>query len=542
MEGRKSKLKYASGGEPPLLVWQPPPELLKNAGAPSCFALPLLQRNGGLLLAVPIDFLSEEALLDAAADGHDGLLGPSRYFEAPLLEEDEHGVVVQTKYVQNFLAIDVLDVALRGIQEYDAIEHLSDSIAPLEDSMPSALPKVVDLIPQVLEWVDGSGGRVHFYSAREEQPKANPKKPAARRPTNASLMDQLASLANQVQALQEQQKLNAASQEAMTPTPVAPPEVPPGGHFAARLPSLSAGLGGLNLSSKAAALSLGPPPKTRPPEKEEGNGGGLVENEPTDIAAVASADPILAALSSQSTALTALVAHMTSSGDPMSELASSSGGHLSLSSRGVARRERMQQDLANRSSHYFLAVQQQIFKRMNPARQVPKTTEDLADQGASMTAYLERYGGYKTARDAGLSLWIAAHAMDCAAAGDFEGTKEYLALMVASLEQSALDGNWSLAWTLCLLDDPPAMLFADRMQPVVAHGRPFAPLIPPSWASTSLAYLKEIDILVTRKSEVRVAKAGANKAKEEVEEEKTGSPRRRPKFPKRPKEPPAPKA
>ena len=78
----------------------------------------------------------------------------------------------------------------------------------------------------------------------------------------------------------------------------------------------------------------------------------------------------------------------------------------------------MQQDLANHSSNYFLAVQQQIFKRMNPARQVPKTIEDLVDGGASMTSYLERYGGHKNAKESGLALWIAARAMDCAAAGD----------------------------------------------------------------------------------------------------------------------------
>ena len=61
-----------------------------------------------------------------------------------------------------------------------------------------------------------------------------------------------------------------------------------------------------------------------------------------------------------------------------------------------------------------------------------------------MTAYLERFGGYKNARDAGLSLWVAAHAMDCAAEGDFAGTREYLALLCTALEQSALDGSWSL--------------------------------------------------------------------------------------------------
>lgn len=270
-----------------------------------------------------------------------------------------------TKYVQNFLAVDVLDSALRGIQEYDPIAHLDVAIVPFEETMPAAIPKIADVLQEVLDWVESSGGRVHFYSAREEPSRPTPKKPAPRKVTNASLVEQLAALSAQVQSLQEQQKLMANVAASSDAVPIAPPGQHVGGPFAARLPSLSSGLGALNQSSKAAAMLVGPPPKTKPPGREGDQPGGLPEDEPKDIAAV-STDPLLAALSSQSTALTALVAHMTSSSDPMSDLATSGGGQLSLSSRGVARRERMQQELANRTSGYFLAVQQQIFKRMNP--------------------------------------------------------------------------------------------------------------------------------------------------------------------------------
>ena len=261
---------------------------------------------------------------------------------------------------------------------------------------------------------------------------------------------------------------------------------------------------------------------------------GLVEDEPKTIEEAGGASPVLSALASQSSALTALVAHLAGGGDVMHDLSSSSSGSGSLSSRGVARREKMQNELAARTSTFFLQVQQQIFKRMNPAKQVPQSLEDLVAANNSMTAYLERYGGYKSARDAGLALWVAAHAMDCASVGDFVGTKEYLALLCAALEQSALDGSWSLAWVLTLMDDPPAMLFAERMQPVVAHGRPFAPTVPPNWAATSLAYLREIEVLVTRKSEIKSQKP-VPKQKPDADPDQP-SPKRKQKFPKKPKD------
>ena len=59
-----------------------------------------------------------------------------------------------------------------------------------------------------------------------------------------------------------------------------------------------------------------------------------------------------------------------------------------------------------------------------------------------------------------------------------------------ALEQSALDGNWSLAFILSLMEDPPQQIFAERMSSMAATGRPFAPLIPPAWAATSLSYIK----------------------------------------------------
>lgn len=57
-----------------------------------------------------------------------------------------------------------------------------------------------------------------------------------------------------------------------------------------------------------------------------------------------------------------------------------------------------------------------------------------------MTTYLERHGGYRHARETGYAQWILAHAFDAAAQEDWQATREYIALLIAALEQSAMDG------------------------------------------------------------------------------------------------------
>lgn len=201
------------------------------------------------------------------------------------------------------------------------------------------------------------------------------------------------------------------------------------------------------------AKLVGPPPKAKAPNVPDvveegvtgGDGGGV---NPTDSIS----DPMVRAITQQSQALTALVAHLAG-GDPLSELqGSGAGAGGSLSSKGVARRERMQMDLANRQSSYFLQVQQQLFRRMFPSLPVPKTESELTGYGATMTSYMEKQGGYKNNKDHALCLWIAAHAMDSAMNGDEHGCKEFLALLVTCLEQASYDGNWNVAYLLSLLE------------------------------------------------------------------------------------------
>ncbi len=57
-------------------------------------------------------------LVDGAVDGYEGLVGPSKVFEATLLEENDQGIMVHTEFVKSFLVVDLKDDCLRDMQVY----------------------------------------------------------------------------------------------------------------------------------------------------------------------------------------------------------------------------------------------------------------------------------------------------------------------------------------------------------------------------------------------------------------------------------------
>ena len=89
---------------------------------------------------------------------------------------------------------------------------------------------------------------------------------------------------------------------------------------------------------------------------------------------------------------------------------------------------------------------------------------------------------------------------------------------------------------MSLLEDPPAAIFARRPASQDARLRAFSALCPQGWASTAIAYIKEVDTLATRRSELTGAKASP-KAPEAVQGQAPKGGKRR--FPRKPKESPA---
>ena len=526
----KASLKYAREEDGSLLIWTPPLDFVADSQPVESLVIPYQSRPGGALYAVPACFLDENFLTEANSSDEGGMLGPSSFFYSDLIEEAEDATIVGVGRKAQIVIIDLADEALEGMREYDPVTDSTSHFCPFDEEKVGAIVSLKDIDAAVKLWVDGiASGRQNFYSAREEPPvpKAGPKRQQKQKISNAVLAEQVASLMAQMQLLTVQhQEIRDNLQPEVSATPAdvgltgkAPPVVP---HVA---PTAKVGI------PKTTLAALGPPPRTKMPSVIQAAPNVMEEDEPLDPLAASSSGhatmTVANALSQQSTAITALVAHLTS-GDPLAELATGGGGSGGLSGKGVARRERMQAELASGSSSYFLAVHQQLFKKMFPSAPIPKTEAEVINSGATMCSYLEKHGSFKGQKDLALTMWILAHAFDSAGRDDFRTCKEFLALLAASLDQAALDGNWSIAYLISLLEEPPSQMMMERHSPLSSLGRPFAGMVPPQWSVVALAYIREMDLLQTKKNENKAARVPKK-------EEDAPSPKRRPKFPKKPK-------
>ena len=246
---------------------------------------------------------------------------------------------------------------------------------------------------------------------------------------------------------------------------------------------------------------------------------------------------VVKALSQQSTAITALVAHLANSSDPLAEL--QGGGSTFGTTKGVQRRERMQAELAAGTSTYYLQMMQQLHRRLHPALPVPKTEAEL--HHLSFLNYMEKTGGYRGNRETGLIMWLLGHIIDAAAQDDLHQVKERLALLAISLEQSVVDrGDWQIAFLLSLAEDPPLAIYQDKTSIISPYGRPFANLVPSAWAAVVLDYVKELEVLTSKKGEAANKKSSPPKAGDA--DAPPTSPKRKARYPKKPREDPPPNA
>eukprot|EP00435_Cladocopium_sp_Y103_P064646 s2135_g26.t1 len=541
-------------GDPSLLVLTLPEYASSIAEEVDIYAVLLDFRQGGCLLAVPPEIMSTQVLADGQLGSGETPFGPNSTFEVGLIEETEDLLSTVVLGIQaSILVIDVTDAVLTFCREYDPVTDSLASIVGFSTDHPNSLPDAAQLMPMVSEWLQQrTDDRSGFYTAQEDHvsqapkigangastmPAPSKKTAQAKRVSNAMIAEQLSALSAQMQLLsQRQDQLEKSSGGSANHVPeryVGP---------TAKLPSVSAGIpnpSGLSQTSAAKALQLlSPPPKVRAnPTLEHATGVGGEELYDV-LQPVAEDTSPAAALTQQSTAITALVAHLAAQGgDAMGDLTSLATS--SSSTKGVQRREKMQNDLAGGTSCYFLQMMQQLHRRLHPSKPVPSTEGDLG--GISVLQYLERQGGYRSSREMGLVAWVLGHAVDSAAAGDFRRTKEILALLLVAVEQSVVDrGDWTLAFMLTLMEEPPLQVFQERSASVSHHARPFGPLVPPQWTAVCLSYLKDLEVLSTKKTET--AKKAAAKAPPvstttgaTAEPDQEASPKRKPRFPRKPK-------
>ena len=544
----KSAIKPATAGDPSTLV------LSLAADATSddrqFFAVPIAVRHGGILLALPEDTFTSEALAAGQAADDEAVIGPSTVLSLELLEEDEDGMVQRTGFAVSTLCVDLSDGIISSLREYDPVTDSTENIIPFHASYPNALPNLENALGEVMTWAETAAARANFYSARDEQvPITAAKKAAAaaakkanvggRKQTTAALAEQVQSLTAQMASLMESQRALHQHLLGEDAAKAAPAQMPGGLLSGPKMPALSSSLSPPKAATLGAlAKALGPPPKTKLLHAGLGS-STLGPDEPFDALMSAeppSQDTMLAALTQQSAAVTALVAHIAGGGDAMTDLHGSVPGSLGASTKGLQRRQKLQADLASQSSTFFMQLHQQMHRKMFPAKVVPQKEEDLFGSQMSMCSYLERFGNFKNAREVGMTMWVLGHAIDAAAQGDHRTCQEFLALLALALEQVSTDGDWRIAYHLPLLEEPPSVMFQGRPQAVSAVGKPFANLVPPTLAATTLAYIKEVDVLLTKKGELKGGRKPTGATGDPEEERESASPKRKPRFPRKPKQ------
>ena len=366
-----SSLKTIEQGQPGLYVlgWPLPgdhsvPRVEYRTG----FAIPVISRVGGVLLAVPVDFLPADALVTGLNATAETVLGPSMTVEVPAIEEDDAGDEIEADLTIPVLLVDFLRDVERGLSEFDPASRPTE-IRHFWPDVPEILPSSSSLLNAALEWSHTEvDTRVHFYSAEEEvspleeqtPKKPTPKRSAAPLPalpgsttpkeppkqkkvTTAVLADQVASLASsipalvaQVQQLSEQQrkmedsfqdKQNAARIPAYRQPFGSPAEAAPKDGFKmfasmAGPPPAGRGTPLLNTPKPTALVEE---PRLAPEEEGFPSGVGVGGQEVT------------VALAQQTQAMTALVAHLVGQSD-LSDLSASSSSSALVPRKGRSSR------------------------------------------------------------------------------------------------------------------------------------------------------------------------------------------------------------
>ena len=525
------------------------------SGLLEAMVIPIITRLTGFLLAVPEDFLPPTLLEQGDHATSTELVGPSTMVLLPgVIEDATTGEEMTAENALKVVLVDFGQDVMLHLRDFDPHEDCQ-GIQFFSPDSTDILPQSTSLLADAHQWIaDAQGERVQFYSAAEEQvpetpgsksrPSALRKAPAKKpqtRVTNAALAEQvqslssiLPSISNQLETLQaNQMRLETMMQQAEDKQKIPPYRQP--------FPAAPLNPGGVT-SSAQFLQSVGSPPlgRTRQassphilkPPRLPGEEPNVLPSEEgyMDQVMAAQAPQMSDVLLQQSQALTTLMAHMVSQ-DGLGDFGASSSSTTSLSLKGSAKRDRLQQDLANRKGNFLLRVAQNAHRRLRPSEPVPQTLEEF-QRTPVFAKYLERHGGFSSARDLGLTMWLLGQIGDQMLIGDTRGAQEMLALAMVTVEQCAQDnGKWEVAWILSLQEEPPMGLFQHRPASTNPRLRAFAPLCPPEWAACALSYVKELDIMTTRRQDALPPKKG-NPQKPEDAEPKPKKPARYPKKPK----------
>ena len=245
----------------------------------TCIALVVMKRQGGLLVAVPLNFFGAEDRANINMLGANSSVGPRTNLTVPAERETDEGGRESVEDIE--ITVFDLDGSMAGHFSLLATvsEEAQDLMMCFVEEDPSVSPESDGLLRFVKQWVEvqaSSPGNLGFYSAAEvldaeekvpETPRGGRKKtakdpPGGERPkrvTTAVLAEQIQGLMDALPKLSEQMVLMQESQQKMKEEMLAKASVPP--VRPSQMP-ISTGLP-LVPSAAGVAQMLGSPPRVR---------------------------------------------------------------------------------------------------------------------------------------------------------------------------------------------------------------------------------------------------------------------------------------
>ena len=524
----------------------------------------VLLRDGGAMLALPMNSIPQSVLETGMDADFTVLLGPSLAVEVTAAHFMEDSPLMDPPTIPG----ETLQVLLADFNGSIG-DHLSeltdffemDDLLPFRPGDSLVIPSPDDLVAAAHSWTlakEDLPERLVFYSAAEEElvpetprgglpPKGrkattSPKEGVAdkrkQKPTVASLSEAVTSINLALPQLTEQLQILADRTSAMEMA------MQQGRPSALRRPLAESAMLGLSspppLSSFVKEM---PPPRglsgKKQPASQSAEGGKLSTAEKEEavheLMAEDQESTLAKAVLEQSRALTQLVSQIASgSNDPLADMGTSSS---TVSSKGALGRAKLLQELAAHKGTFFTAVLQQMSRRMVPGSSSDLTPVQLMEKGVHASRYLERFGGYGRFKEYGHIIWQVALVMDHLQTENVTAAQDALALLFVFLEQLVMDGGkMDVAILLALAEDPPANLFSNRAFASSARNWAFAATADQRWVTVALQYLKELDVIQTRRTEAtkeqksdlptseatggpKKKKKGSGKGKRQAEEE-----------------------
>ena len=516
-------------------------------GTALAVVLVVIRKTTGILLAVPSGYFPADALEEGMDAGPDDLIGPSTSLtiDGGRLEVMDGSPPVAEPGTQ--VEVVLVDMSPDIVDHLSLVSDFSGPTTLLHLFMddPFVYPLKEDLVSAAWDWIvrPEMGERIHYYSAEEVEeaedelvpdattvqqanhilpgPKPAPaptlggKKPKAtspkkdKKPTIAQLASSLESIMSTLPVITQKMEELTVRTKAIESRGGDP-----------RVSALSRPLGDLgthglqeaSVVAPAALLKEMPPPQGAAKMRQLSIVPTVAEEEASALSAErikdAESGDLLRAMFAQSSAVTALAAQIANlGGDSLGDLSS---GVSSLSSKGASGRMKLQAELAQHKGTFFNAVMANMSRRMNPASPADSSPMDLMSKGVCMTKYVERFGGFGKSRDMGYVMWQVAMIMDYLQAENWSAARDSTALLSVCLEQTAMDSTMDVGLLLALVEDPPSGLFTNRSLAPLSRGRSFAPLADQRWVATALSFIKELDLITQRRSDVSSSRASSS--------------------------------